>query len=381
MRKEVGFFLMRLPSRVKAMKMSDFLRECGGDVQLLLEKERRAGKLARTAARGGIGAVGALALAGGGDGGGGGGSSRTPGGAAGRTEAAGGGGGGASATTAIMLPARAPCMTSLKSAAPLLPQGARTPGAAAFSTFLPKTPAQEDGRKPRHARRNEMVYHMLLSENGSPIQAAEGAAPRCVVCRLPPPLPPPPHTTLLARPRPPFNPTPHSPSPCSLATARISLAPMPAQGLLPAALEGGGGGAAAAAAAPGPLASIQLAVGEASINLEDTSDAAMSDPAMAAAMEAALSALATQVAQIQARLAAGKAAGAGGGGGGGGGGGAAAAPPPAPQPSPFVFAEPPLRPLGSMPALPNSAVKAGAAPRMPRTVLRHAGASRTSGRV
>lgn len=44
MRKEVAFFLMRLPSRVKSMKMSDFLRECGGDVQLLLEKERRAGK-------------------------------------------------------------------------------------------------------------------------------------------------------------------------------------------------------------------------------------------------------------------------------------------------------------------------------------------------
>lgn len=205
---------------------------------------------------------------------------------------------------------------------------------------------------------------------------------------------PPTHTPpSLARPRPPFNPTPHSPPPCSLATARISLAPMPAQGLLPAALEGGarvhgplgaaaleggGGGAAAATAAPGPLASIQLAVGEASINLDDTSDAAMSDPAMAAAMEAALSALAAQVAQIQARLAAGKAT---GGGGGGGGGGAAAAPPPAPEPSPFAFAEPPLRPLGSMPALPNSAVKAGAAPRMPRTVLRHAGASRTSGRV
>jgi hypothetical protein len=44
MRKEVAFFLMRLPSRVKNMRMSDFLRECGGDVQLLLEKERKAGK-------------------------------------------------------------------------------------------------------------------------------------------------------------------------------------------------------------------------------------------------------------------------------------------------------------------------------------------------
>ena len=44
MRKEVAFFLMRLPSRVKGMKMGDFLRECGGDVQVLLDKERKAGK-------------------------------------------------------------------------------------------------------------------------------------------------------------------------------------------------------------------------------------------------------------------------------------------------------------------------------------------------
>jgi hypothetical protein len=44
MRKEVAFFLMRLPSRVKGMRMADFLRECGGDVQVLLDKERKAGK-------------------------------------------------------------------------------------------------------------------------------------------------------------------------------------------------------------------------------------------------------------------------------------------------------------------------------------------------
>ena len=44
MRKEVAFFLMRLPSRVKSMRMGDFLRECGGDVQVLLDKERKAGK-------------------------------------------------------------------------------------------------------------------------------------------------------------------------------------------------------------------------------------------------------------------------------------------------------------------------------------------------
>jgi len=67
-------------------------------------------------------------------------------------------------------------MAVMRSAA-ALPQfggAARTPGMAHISNFLPKTPAAlEDGRKPRNARRNEMVYHMLLSENGSPIQAPE----------------------------------------------------------------------------------------------------------------------------------------------------------------------------------------------------------------
>jgi hypothetical protein len=153
---------------------------------------------------------------------------------------------------------------------------------------------------------------------------------------------------------------------------------MPAAGLLLAAPEGGGAPApaAAAAAAPSALASIQLAVGESSITLDDASDAAMADPAMAASVEVALSALAAQVAQMQARLAATRALGAAAGGGA-----PAPAPAPAPEPSPFAFAEPPPRPLGSLPALPNSAVKASVGPRMPRTILRHAGVSRTSGRA
>lgn len=46
-RREVAFVLMRLPSRVKNMRMTDFLRECGGDVALLAEKERKAGKYVR----------------------------------------------------------------------------------------------------------------------------------------------------------------------------------------------------------------------------------------------------------------------------------------------------------------------------------------------
>ena len=41
MRREVAFVLMRLPSRVKSMRMSDFLRECGGDVALLADVTRR----------------------------------------------------------------------------------------------------------------------------------------------------------------------------------------------------------------------------------------------------------------------------------------------------------------------------------------------------
>jgi hypothetical protein len=94
----------------------------------------------------------------------------------------GGGGRGAAQLPHAPLPARTPSMAVMRSAAAhpqfagggLLP--ARTPGMAAISHFLPKTPALEDGRKPRNARRNEMVYHMILSENGSPIQVPEAAA-------------------------------------------------------------------------------------------------------------------------------------------------------------------------------------------------------------
>jgi hypothetical protein len=41
MRREVSSMLLRLSSRVKGMRMADFLRECGGDVQALLAKDRR----------------------------------------------------------------------------------------------------------------------------------------------------------------------------------------------------------------------------------------------------------------------------------------------------------------------------------------------------
>ncbi len=76
-------------------------------------------------------------------------------------------------------PAKTPAMALMKSAT-LLPvaAGARTPGAV--SAFLPKTPgpaglggagagAGGDAKRARVKRRNEMVYHVAVSENGSPI--------------------------------------------------------------------------------------------------------------------------------------------------------------------------------------------------------------------
>jgi hypothetical protein len=85
------------------------------------------------------------------------------------------------------MPAKTPAMALMKSAA-LLPGalGSRTP---ALNHFLPKTPghalgpgagagagadAENDagaglGKRARVKRRNEMVYHVAISENGSPI--------------------------------------------------------------------------------------------------------------------------------------------------------------------------------------------------------------------
>jgi len=180
MRREVAFVLMRLPARVKAMRMSDFLRECGGDVALLAERERRAGKLARTAAKERLMGAAAFAppppRAPAGAGAGAGDfdfadadagampppPSRTPGahGPASRLPAAPAGG--------AALPSRTPAL-AMRAAPRGAAPGARSPAAAAFSTFLPKTPAPDDARRPRGARRNEMVYHVLVSENGSPI--------------------------------------------------------------------------------------------------------------------------------------------------------------------------------------------------------------------
>ena len=86
----------------------------------------------------------------------------------------------ASATVvAAALPmGRTPAFTNMRSArAPVSVMAPRSPGAAAFSTFLPKTPGPDDSRRPRGARRNEMVYHVLVSENGSPLREAEDDEP------------------------------------------------------------------------------------------------------------------------------------------------------------------------------------------------------------
>lgn len=41
MRREVASMLIRLSNRVKNMRMEDFLRESGGDVETLIAKEKR----------------------------------------------------------------------------------------------------------------------------------------------------------------------------------------------------------------------------------------------------------------------------------------------------------------------------------------------------
>jgi len=64
-RRDVSFMLNRLPSRVKAMRMEDFLRESGGsgDVQALYAKDRKQQKRVAPNARGAAAAAAALAPA------------------------------------------------------------------------------------------------------------------------------------------------------------------------------------------------------------------------------------------------------------------------------------------------------------------------------
>jgi hypothetical protein len=54
---------------------------------------------------------------------------------------------------------------------------ARTPS---VSNFLPKTPGPDPNKRARVKRRNEMVYHVAVSENGSPILVDENNAPKSV---------------------------------------------------------------------------------------------------------------------------------------------------------------------------------------------------------
>ena len=237
MRRVVAHLLNRLSSRVKAMRMQDFLRECAGDVQALLEKDRRQQKMARTVARH---TTSLAAGAGAGASAGSGGISarvgatvarvlsrvsRTTGAAGVDVGAAGvdadpstsstssssssssttagalpmvtpGHGGarsrigaepaaaGAAVAVAAMphaagMPAKTPSFAHMRSAVAVGGGpgagglGAKTP---APSSFLPKTPAPDPAKRARTKRRNEMVYHVAVSENGSPI--LEIAAPR-----------------------------------------------------------------------------------------------------------------------------------------------------------------------------------------------------------
>jgi hypothetical protein len=252
-RREVSSMLIRLSSRVKNMKMADFLRECGGDVDALIAKEKRQQKVARTAARGPAGGIGGvvsassllssvaaawgagplggasaaagaaragmtvakgfarisrvpgagLAAVGGADADGA--ASSAPAAPAGPSEMASAAVPAAAAAAGLPMqtpghggprsriggagdlpPAKTPAMALMKSST-LLPFGggagagagagpARTPS---VSHFLPKTPgpagAGEAQKRARVKRRNEMVYHVAVSENGSPIlEAAAG---------------------------------------------------------------------------------------------------------------------------------------------------------------------------------------------------------------
>lgn len=48
MKKVVDMAIMKLPSRIKTMTMETFMREYGGQTALVLEKERKMNKLARS---------------------------------------------------------------------------------------------------------------------------------------------------------------------------------------------------------------------------------------------------------------------------------------------------------------------------------------------
>lgn len=208
-KREVQMLLNRLSTRVKTMRMQDFLKDTsGGDVQSILAKDRRLQKLARTTARhtttsaitggaiksriGGAGlsstgpevslssssssaiASGTLLSSSSS-------SSSSPLTTSNLTPTGGGGGGGKDeprhhVTHPQPLASKTPSISMMKSAAQRVIGGGglptRTPS---HSTFLPKTPAPDVAKRARTKRRNEMVFHVAVSADGSPI--VEAVAP------------------------------------------------------------------------------------------------------------------------------------------------------------------------------------------------------------
>jgi len=203
-KREVQMLLNRLSTRVKTMRMQDFLKDTsGGDVQSILAKDRRLQKLARTTARhtttsaitggsiksriGGAGlssagpdvtlsssssaiAAGTLLSSSS--------SSSSPLTTSNLTPT---GGGGKDeprhhVTHPQPLASKTPSISMMKSAAQRVIGGGglptRTPS---HSTFLPKTPAPDVAKRARTKRRNEMVFHVAVSADGSPI--VEAVAP------------------------------------------------------------------------------------------------------------------------------------------------------------------------------------------------------------
>jgi hypothetical protein len=177
-------------------------------------------------------------------------------------------------------------MALMKSAA-LLPGahlGSRTP---AMNTFLPKTPGPDAANKqrPRAKRRNEMVYHVAVSENGSPIEDSG-----CVFF-FPDTFRPtlfPSHTSI---PSPPLHP------PLALRSARAASAV-----IAPVA-------AAAASSSSSSSSSstyggaIQIGVGVDAVLLEDESQVDGMDGEEAARMLDALRALEARVAGLKQKVA------------------------------------------------------------------------------
>jgi len=202
-KREVQMLLNRLSTRVKTMRMQDFLKDTsGGDVQSIIAKDRRMQKLARTTARhtttsaitGGVtksrigGAAGGLATTSSSS------SSSSSAIASGTllsssssssstssplassnlTPTGGGSKDDSRHQVSQPLASKTPSIALMKSAAQRVIGGAgglptRTPS---HSTFLPKTPAPDVAKRARTKRRNEMVFHVAVSADGSPIVEA-----------------------------------------------------------------------------------------------------------------------------------------------------------------------------------------------------------------